>query len=444
MDRPEEGAGAAPYALSMVVHGLVAVVAVYTLTHAPLVRDPWLNDRYAVRQVELRLREPVAARTPKIGKEQAGDGADVKSQPAGGTEPWELPQFEAALQTLVQPDLPPNLKLKEKIPVPAVAIWTPKKKLLKEIVLPRPQPPSAAKARPSLVEPNEELTLSDVGLTATDAQVPFHALLPGTTTPVKVEGQELLQMAPSMPSESTKEPTPAAALSLSDVRMKKGTATLPPANQTRPDLIEKTRAQGLVESNSGIDGGPEQDGSSGKAATAAKSKGSGAADAARQNGALGAAETDHLTFPKDGRFGVVVVGSSLEDEYPELLRIWGGRMAYTVYLRVGQTRNWILQYSLPEADARATDGAAALDAPWPYDVVRPHLIPALLDADAMVLHGIVNRQGRFERLSLVYPPQTPQATLVLQSLAQWRFRPAMQNGALAAVEVVLVIPNETE
>ena len=444
MDRPEEGAGAAPYALSMVVHGLAAVVVAYTLAHAPLVRDPLLDNRYAVRQVELHLRERAATRTPEIGKEGAAGGADAKTPAAGGTEPWDLPQFEAALQTLVQPELPPNLKLREKIPVPAVAIWTPKKKPVKKIVPPRPQPPAGANARPSLVEPNEELTLSDVGLAAANVQVPLEALAPGTTTPVKVKGPELLQMAPAMPSESAKEPTPAAALSLSDVRMKEGTATLPPANQTRPNPIEKTRAQGLVESDSGTDGGPGKDGSSGNVAAAAWSKGAGAAAAARQSGAPGAAETDHLTFPRDGQFGVVVVGSSLEDEYPELLRIWGGRMAYTVYLRVGQTRNWILQYLLPEADARATGGAAALEAPWPYDVVRPHLIPALLNTDAMVLHGTVNRLGRFEHLSLVYPPQTPQATLVLQSLAQWKFRPAMQNGAPATVEVVLVIPNEGE
>ena len=69
-----------------------------------------------MHQVEFHLRAPVA-QAAAGRRDQSHGGADAEKQAAAGaTEPWEIPQLEAALQTLVQPDLPPNLKLKEKIP----------------------------------------------------------------------------------------------------------------------------------------------------------------------------------------------------------------------------------------------------------------------------------------------------------------------------------------
>jgi hypothetical protein len=61
-----------------------------------------------------------------------------------------------------------------------------------------------------------------------------------------------------------------------------------------------------------------------------------------------------------------------------------------------------------------------------------------------MVHGFVSPVGRFERLSLVLPTGFPEAKFVLSSLEQWRFRPARQNGHNAAVEVLLIIPEEAE
>jgi hypothetical protein len=52
----------------------------------------------------------------------------------------------------------------------------------------------------------------------------------------------------------------------------------------------------------------------------------------------------------------------------------------------------------------------------------------------------VNRSGRFEALSIAFPPDFPQAKFVLKSLEQWQFRPATENGQVAKVEVLLIIP----
>ena len=120
-------------------------------------------------------------------------------------------------------------------------------------------------------------------------------------------------------------------------------------------------------------------------------------------------------------------------------------MAYTVYLHVGLEKSWILQYSLPRtADATSAGTVVHLDAPWPYSIVRPNFMPGSLDTDALMVHGYVNNAGHFETLSIVFPERFPEAQFVLESLQRWQFRPASENGQLAKVEVLLIIPEQFE
>jgi hypothetical protein len=56
----------------------------------------------------------------------------------------------------------------------------------------------------------------------------------------------------------------------------------------------------------------------------------------------------------------------------------------------------------------------------------------------------VDNSGHFETLSVVFPTQFPLAKFVLDSLEHWQFRPASQNGQVAKVEVLLIIPEEFE
>jgi hypothetical protein len=153
----------------------------------------------------------------------------------------------------------------------------------------------------------------------------------------------------------------------------------------------------------------------------------------------------HISLPKDGQFGVVVVGASIQDKYPETAELWSGRMAATVYLRVGLAKSWILQYALPRLlDAASAGGGGPLEAPWPYEIVRPNIDLEAMDTDALIVHGFVNKDGRFEKLEVVFPPQFVQAPMVLNVLNQWHFRPARQNGIFTASEVLLVIPDQTQ
>jgi hypothetical protein len=153
---------------------------------------------------------------------------------------------------------------------------------------------------------------------------------------------------------------------------------------------------------------------------------------------------DRINLPKDGHFGVVVVGSSPSDEYPDAPAIWASRLAYTVYLHVGAAKNWILQYSLPRVVEAATVNGTRPDAPWPYLIVRPHLVPDDFNADAIMVHGFVDAAGHFEHLAVVFPQQFAQTKFLLGSLQQWQFRPAIQNGQMTSVEILLIIPEEQE
>ena len=63
---------------------------------------------------------------------------------------------------------------------------------------------------------------------------------------------------------------------------------------------------------------------------------------------------------------------------------------------------------------------------------------------AVLVHGFVNKDGRFEELAVTFPPEFPQAQFVLNSLAQWQFRPAAQNGQPVKVEILLIIPDTQE
>jgi hypothetical protein len=144
----------------------------------------------------------------------------------------------------------------------------------------------------------------------------------------------------------------------------------------------------------------------------------------------------------DGQFGAVIVGSSIAEKYPETMQLWAGRLAYTVYLHVGLEKNWILQYAVIREASSVSGNATQPHAPWPYLMERPTLVAGDFNSDAVMVHGLLNTSGHFERLAVVFPTDFSQAKFVLSALQQWRFRPALQDGKIIAVEVLLIIPEE--
>jgi hypothetical protein len=351
-----------------------------------------------------------------------------------------------------------QIALTQEVPVPTMVIWSPQKTPVKNLVAPLPDKPTAADVKPSPAPPNVQVDLSDISISVAPVAEPKLPTPASTTSPVAVQAPERVQLAPATVSQPTEQPTPAAVMSLSDLRMAQGKVVLPPVNESAA-----TDAQGILtpgpaeypsapgKSKEAGDAGMEKGADSAapdsvQPATAAKLNG---ADASTHQGTdTGTAQDNQptatqITLPKNGQFGAVVIGDALQDEFPELARVWSGRLAYTVYLHVGLARSWILQYSLPRSDDAIVAGnISRLEAPWPYNIVRPNLGADPGDANTIMVHGFVNQAGRFEALNIVFPPQFPEAQFVLRSLQNWQFRPATQNGQIARVEVLLIIPQE--
>jgi len=453
------GQGPSSLLVSIVVHGVALGLLSWGFLYSPQVAPPALARRYNVRKISLHEREPQSGSNAGSGIRYPRPQSNAPAvqfdsgKKAAPRATVQLAQAAPGLQTLLQPDFPDSLPLSEEVPVPAVMIWTPKKNPVNTIVPPLPDKPTAADVKPSPNAPNEALKLGDRSIQVSDSDTQMLMPPASTTSPVALQRPELVQLPPVTASDSSSQPTPVAVLSLSDLRMREGTATLPPVNEALPatslskteDVLAKpAQAQGIA----GISE-PDASARADKSATediAATTKHPAAGLSGQAGSGPGSLlSTSRLTLPKNGQYEVVVVGASLEDEYPEIFQIWAGRMAYTVYLPVGETRNWILQYSLPRSAApTAAEDNGRLLAPWPYEVVKPRLAPGDFISDAIVVHGFVNGAGHFESLAVVYPVGFQYVEFVLNALQRWQFRPAALNGQATAVEIVLVIPQEGE
>jgi hypothetical protein len=460
------------FAVSTTLHGVGIALISYTLLHAPhIVQDP-ASRQYKVRHLDFHVPETAASRTAEAlyPKENPAPVAEKKQEvrPAaegGHTETAQaeprpravpalkLPEGGKGKQILVQPQIQSHEALAEETPIPAAIIWTPELKPVLKIVPPTPDAVTTASVQTSLQLPNEELALAD--LAATAAKNPPRVPTPpaANTSPVASKGSSAVTMPPVTVSKSNDQPTPTAVLSVSDLRMKEGTAVLPPVNETRGTAQidgAATSAGALLAANPAATpaGGTRgtSAGGGGKGSTAAPpAAGTMVADAqkASQNESAAGESATHIQLPKDGKFGVVVVGSTLADQYPETLQIWSDRMAYTVYLHIGTPKAWILQYAqIRSADEAAAGAVAKLEAPWPYDIERPDLLARDLNADALMVRGVLNTSGRLEKLSIAYPQGYVHSSFVLRELAQWQFRPARQLDKPATVEVLLIIPEE--
>jgi hypothetical protein len=453
------------FVASVLFHCMGLVLFSFGVMYTPRLDTKAIARRYAVRNIDLATPEQQkqrAARSkvkypgqqPKTAPAKPGAGKPVARPPVLR----EIAKAPKGPQTLVQPDLPLQIALTQEVPVPTIVIWSPKEIEVKTVVAPQPEKPTAADVKPMPDPPNEAVDLSHLSITAPAVATPKLPTPTSTTSPIAIHETDRVQMAPATVSQPTEQPTPAAIMSLSDLKMAEGKVVLPPVNETAASDAQGVLAPGPAHDPS-APGNDKKDGADGagvgvanpaepavESAPTENPSGMGSAlpqgtDAtANQNGKPSATQ---ITLPKDGQFGSVIVGQSLDDQYPELTTVWSGRLAYTVFLHVGLARSWILQYSLPRTDEAAAAGTIArLEAPWPYNIVRPNLAFDAAGGNTIMIHGFVNLSGRFEGLNIVFPPQFPLAQFVLKSLESWQFRPAAQNGQPVKVEVLLVIPEQ--
>ena len=452
------------FLFSILFHCVAIALVSFAVMYSPRLDTRASAERFTVRSLDLETPQQRMQRSARGKVRYPGPQPGRHAAPPGPKPSDHAPSLRQVAkgrtgpQTLVQPDVRPEPKLTQEIPIPTVLIWTPQRTPVKVIVAPQPEKPTAANVAPSLDLPNEEVNLADVSISTKPVPAPKLAVQPSTTSPISVQTPQTVQLPPATVSQPTTQPTPTSVMSLSDLRMDQGRVELPPVNESAAANSPGTLEPGKTDDSSTAgNSNPNARASSGQSAADAAEPPGQDGPAAKQdgqessppqgtengNGKGSQPASTRITLPKDGDFGAVVVGDTLEDQFPELGGVWRGRLAYTVYLHVGLARSWILQYSLPLSDEAAAAGSVAhLEAPWPFNIVRPNLAPGEVEADTILVHGFVNLAGRFEQLSVVFPSQFPQEQFILKSLQQWQFRPAAQDGQIARVEVLLIIPEE--
>jgi len=463
------------FVVSVLVHILVVGVVVYGFLFAPRINMRSAADRYTLRQVDITLPDPVRRQNSANsgmypGQNSTAHTTSAHDLPAAPTSsPLQVPKLHLADRTIVQPDIPPN-QLITRAKLPSLLLWSAQRPKLQLITPPQPQKLAINNTRPVLTRPTPETHVSDVPITSTPFSTSMPMPAPSSSTPVVVSGATVSDLLPETASKSSIQPSSAAMLSISEEEMAKGTIALPAVNQTgpgnesgamRPGKAGNSSQAGTGDPNSngaakgvqlsqgaaGNSPGPAgtrngaSAGNGGNSGNASGNSGSG-----NGGGGQGSEPTfTRITLPQNGQYGVVVVGSSMADEFPETSRLWGGRLVYSVYLHVGLARSWILQYSLPsKTEAASAGNVNHIEAPWPTYIVRPSDTPTNVNADALMVHGFVDETGHFESLALVFPPEFTQTRLLLQALQQWKFRPAKHNGQIARVEVLLIIPEDAD
>jgi hypothetical protein len=464
------------FAASFLLHSSVIALIFFGVFYNPPIIVRSSLDRYTVRHLVLDMPDlpPRHARKNNV-RAQGSHQPSPNTLASNGAQSERslimppVPHAKRSPQTLIQPDVHNDIALTQETPLPQIALWTPAKMPVTNIVAPLPAKPPTLNVKPTLTTPNLEQNLGNISIASVTQPKLNQLLNPSNTTPIVVKGPPQPSPTPATVTQNTAKPTPAAVISLSDIRLKNGAVALPPVNEAAaPNTNDAaTMTPGPAKPVATVGNG--EPGSKGEGSGPGKTDGAHAGAGPANTNSAGNASKFTITgpdqpsgapngdgdgdqpsltaisLPKDGSFGSVIVGNSLEDQYPEIGDVWKGRMAYTVYLHVGLEKSWILQY----APTRASDAAGAgtivhMDAPWPYSIVRPNLPADAITTDALMVHGYVNNAGRFETLSIVFPTQFPLAQFVLDTLQRWQFRPASANGQIARVEVLLIIPEQFE
>ncbi|MFZ1083818.1 MAG: hypothetical protein WAN35_02495 [Terracidiphilus sp.] len=421
-----------PYSIlfSALAHVVVVGLIFLGIVTAPRIKPTKIAERYVVRHLDLESLDSEMERAREEVKPQHAH-TPVHAAPATERSVEAPPpvlrmaiQAPQGKQTLIQPDIPKPVALNVEIPVPTVVIWSGKPAPVKAIVAPTPAPPPVADVKPSTQLPNDAPNLADTAIPASALAVHPQPIIAATTTPIVVSGPVPTPPASLTTAKSTAPPTPTALLSLSEHQMAKGPVNLPPVNssaiQPTPGALTPAKPQ-------------EQTGHGSPTDTALEQKGLGLENFPH---------AAHITRQKDGHYGSVVVGSALQDKYPEMADLLSGKMSYSVYVNVGLPKSWPLEYSLAHSENEGRN--SQVEAPYAFNIVRPNIAPGSIDADALMVHGYINPEGRFEALTIAFPPQFAQAQFVLSMLNQWQFTPAKQNGQNVRVEILLIIPEIEE
>ncbi len=452
--------------------------------------------------LQVRLAKPASAMP---GGSKATFASETAKQEHRRFRLPATPRVDPVKQTLVQMDLPPNIVMKQEIPLPTVVLWTetaPAPPMRKPFVAPPikevPKVAQHLPKAPILERPNLETNVAELNMASTVlTDTPHLVHPPGIAPPVSSAGRETAKEIPKIRVADSNQPSAANVISLpANPSQTARLLVLPPVNQIAPsdagaggtsstsgagaegrNNASGNEGRGLTSASAGTSASVSPGSGGGESGAAAEgngspggshgsgnkpSSGSGTGGSGEGTGSSGnalsggsgtagsagiagdMAGVTRITLPKEGKFGVVVLGSAGSTPYPESVGALTGKVVYTVYMKVGLRKSWILQYCLPRATGQNAvngTGTTPLAAPWPFLILRPDQL-ADADTDYIIVHGMLNAAGQFDQLAMVFPAELEKKNLLLKSLKLWAFRPASRDGVPVAVEVLLIIPRE--
>ncbi|HWC98105.1 MAG TPA: hypothetical protein VG456_15200 [Candidatus Sulfopaludibacter sp.] len=152
-----------------------------------------------------------------------------------------------------------------------------------------------------------------------------------------------------------------------------------------------------------------------------------------------------ILHPAGGNFDVVIMQSATRADLSDVGSILTGNPVYTVYLPVGDTREWVMEYCVPAAENAKNNpyevyvgDAAPLAAPYPIATVIPNSILGQAHRENIVFHGYLTVNGSFRNIEP--RDQSALSHQIAPLLTQWKFRPALKDKVPAEIEILLVVP----
>jgi len=494
-------------ACSFVLHGVMIIGVAYIFDNVQGPAES-LAAHYTLRMIRVHhvgLSQPRGGSGTQPPTASAGDQAEPESAlgsdkapslalsqaiAAVAKRPLQLPTLPVPArsgQILIQPDFPPDLAVNREIRVPEVLLWKPhlppapaRKVFVAQKRTQEPAPSQNLPAPPALDLPNDEKQLAALPFSARmRSSISLLTQPPASTTPIGTGAGTFGPVPQIGPFRSDNIETP-NILSIPDMPVPGiGVFPVPAGNQGPAAGYEsgaqfggRTAGGSNAGNGSGVRNGQDTGGGNGQTrgvageglgasamgrSTVGTSNGSGSpghvsdaggSDAGDGSGDFGTVRSPvtKIALPPDGHFSVFVE-SSASQGFPEAEGVLTGKLVYTVYVRAGRRKEWMLQYCLPrEVEQRiaANRKTPPLEAPYPYLMLRLDLSFGP-DIDYLIVHGMVTTVGKFDQLAYVIAPaEQTEAGQLLHSLQQWLIRPGKLDGQPVALEVLLVVPRDSE
>jgi hypothetical protein len=436
---------------------------------------------FRVEPLRLHLAEPIYLNAKALDESRAaGTGAAAGNPPGAASTRPAIPnglQLPSALAShkdapvVFQPDTLPDAP-QPLTQLPALAFWARQapdiaKPRSREAVIPgraeAPSPAARPAAPPVLAVPNREAVIADVNIAIQQTQLQALPALPvpnTATIPVRLRNV-------TEPQAASFEALPGEPVNIIAMASRRDNGRILEIPRGLRNLPVSTAGEGGGQPGERSRLPSEELGASGSAAASTQStapaqsggptRSSAPTQAAKGTellppttrpllSAVNAPGVVRIQHPANGNFDVVVMQSAAREDLPGAASMLTGSPVYTIYLNVGEQKEWLMEYCVPGRDNKQAspyqinvDDAGSITPPYPISTVIPEGIRAWQAVKHIVLSGLLTAGGS---LQITGPSNAGNSSMnqLVALVSQWVFRPALRNNKAIDLEFVLVIP----